>query len=516
MIREFPNKQCELDPLPLSMLKECLHVILTHITKIVNLSLRLGDLPDKLKMAIIRPLLKKIGLELEMKNYRPVSNLSFLSKLIEKIVAKQFVDHLTRNNLMDPLQSAYKKYHSTETALLQVQNDILIDLDSKKVSVLVLLDLSAAFDTIDHDIMIQRLKDNYGIEGNALKWFRSFLSNRSQSVLIDDEVSTPKTLKYGVPQGSVLGPLLFTAYMAPLREVIKKHGLRYHCYADDTQLYISFTPNNESEEEKAIDSLEEAINDIKTFMISNKLKLNDDKTEVMFLGTKVRLDHINCTEVKIGDSIITPSDKVKNLGVIFDKTLSMDNQVKSMCKSGFLHVKNLWRIRKFLDAEHANVAAHAFVTSKLDYGNALLAGAPKYQVKKLQTVQNAAARVVTKTGKYDHISCKLKEMKWLPVGYRIKYKLNLLTWKALHGMSPEYISVLISERENGIDLRTGNSKVLNVPKSKLKSMGDKAFSVVAPKTWNQLPKKLRMKNSLQSFKAELKSLYLAEAYSDLD
>ena len=516
MVMEFPNKQCELDPLPLAMLKECLPVVLPHITKIVNLSLRLGDLPDKLKMAIIRPLLKKLGLETELKNYRPVSNLCFLSKLIEKIVAKQFVDHLVKHKLMDPLQSAYKKYHSTETALVKVQNDILIDIDNKNVSLLVLLDLSAAFDTIDHGILMKRLENNYGIKGTALKWFRSFITNRSQSVVIDDEISAAKTLKYGVPQGSVLGPLLFTAYMTPLKEVISKHGLKYHCYADDTQLYISFSPRSVEEEEKAIDSLEKAIKDIKTFMISNKLKLNDDKTEVIFLGTRVRLDQIESTELTIGDSVIKPAEMVKNLGVMFDKNLSMDNQVKSVCKAGFYHIKNLWRIRKFLNVEEANVAAHAFVTSKLDYGNALLGGAPKYQVKKLQTVQNAAARVVTKTGKFDHISDKMRNLEWLPVGYRIKYKINLLTWKALNNMSPEYISDMISEREEGKDLRSGKTKVLNVPKSNLKTMGDKAFSVVAPKSWNLLPTKLRLNENLRSFKAGLKSLYLEDAYSSLD
>ena len=160
---EFPNKQCELDPLPLSMLKECLPVILSHLTKIVNLSLMLGDIPVELKMAIIRPLLKKIGLEPQFKNYRPVSNLSFLSKLIEKIVAKQFVDHMIRNKLMDPLQSAYEKDHSTETALLKVQNHLLMDIDKGNVAVLILLDLSAAFDTIDHDIglILDRINRNF-------------------------------------------------------------------------------------------------------------------------------------------------------------------------------------------------------------------------------------------------------------------------------------------------------------------------------------------------------------------
>ncbi len=293
------------------------------------------------------------------------------------------------------------------------------------------------------------------------------------------------------------------------------YGLSYHCYADDTQLYVSFSPISEEEKETAIDSLESAINDIKRFMIANKLKLNDDKTEVIFLGTKHRLDKLHQIGVTVGDTIIYPTDKVRNLGVVFDKHLSMDDQVKTVYKEGFYHLKNLWRIRKFLNEEQSNVAAHAFISSKLDYRNALLGGAPKYQIKKLQLVQNAAARVVTKTGKYEHISAKCRELEWLPVAYRIKYKLNMLTWKALNKQAPEYISDLISEREHDIDLRTGKSKVLNIPKTKLKSMGDKAFSVCAPKTWNLLPRNLRMSDKLQSFKAGLKSLFMSEAYKPI-
>ena len=251
-------------------------------------------------------------------------------------------------------------------------------------------------------------------------------------------------------------------------------------------------------------------------MVSNKLKLNDDKTEVIFLGTSHKLVQMNTTGINVGDSEIITTDSVRNLGVVFDKNLKMDSQVKSICKAGFYHVKNLWRIRKFLNAEQANIAAHAFVTSKLDYGNALLGGVQKGLIKKLQSVQNAAARVVTKTGKYDHISGKLKELEWLPVNQRIKYKLNLLTWKALHDRAPKYISELISERDLDRDLRSGNTRVLNVPKANLKSMGERAYSIIAPKTWNQLPKQVRLNDSIQSFKTELKSLYTREAFSGLD
>ncbi len=219
------NKYCELDPLPTSLLKDSIDDVLPLITQIINLSLRLGDMPLSLKKAIIKPLLKKLGLELEKKNYRPVSNLAFISKLIEKAVAFQLIDHLKRNNLYDIFQSAYRQFHSTETALLRVKNDVLNAMDNQNITLMLLLDLSAAFDTIDHDILLNRLKERCGIGGTAIRWMRSYLTDRTQIVKINNSISETKPLKYGVPQGSVLGPILFTIYTAPLGEIIEECGL---------------------------------------------------------------------------------------------------------------------------------------------------------------------------------------------------------------------------------------------------------------------------------------------------
>ena len=463
-----------------------------------------------MRRAIIKPLLKKMGLDLVSKNYRPVSNLSFLSKLIEKVVALQFTNHLEKNGLLDSYQSAYRKYHSTETALLRVHNDISMETDGKNVSLLVLLDLSAAFDTIDHDILLNRLKLRYGIKGTALSWFKSYLTSRSQTVIINGTESEPQNIKYGVPQGSVLGPLLFTAYLAPLSDVLEKYGLKYHCYADDTQLYISFRPIEVGAEELAIETLEKAISDIKLFMVKNKLKLNDDKTEFLLLGTKARLSQAKYNHIKIGESHIECSDEARNLGVIFDKHLTLEPHVNNVVKSSFYNIKNLWKIRKFLNQDHTNIAAHAFVTSKLDYANALLGGAPKFLIGRLQRVQNAAARVVTKTRKYDHISEKMKELHWLPICNRIKYKINLITWKALNGQAPKYITELLETGE--INLRSNNNKLLHIPKTNLVSQGDKAYAKVAPVLWNSLPTTLRSMDKLTSFKKGLKTFYFKESY----
>ena len=209
IIKKASNASCPLDPIPTQLLNDVLSVLSPIIAQIVNASLQSGIFPSELKSAIVRPLLKKPSLDCEiLKNYRPVSNLSFLSKVIEKVVASRLVDHMTENNLMDPMQSAYRKGHSTETALLRLHNDVVSAVDRGCGVCLVLLDLSAAFDTIDHTILFTFLKEHISLGSPVLDLFQSYLSGRTQCISIEGVLSELKELVYGVPQGSVLGPML--------------------------------------------------------------------------------------------------------------------------------------------------------------------------------------------------------------------------------------------------------------------------------------------------------------------
>ena len=191
------------------------------------------------------PLLKKASLDKNvLKNYRPVSNLPFLSKVLEKVIAKRLDDYLAACNMQELYQSAYTAHHSTETALLKVKNDICKFVDDQGAAALVLLDLSAAFDTIDHGILLRRLEARFGITGSALAWIASYLTDRKEVVLIGESKSNDRSLCYGVPQGSVLGPLLFTLYTSELGDVMRRFNIQFHLYADDTQLYLPFNPRD--------------------------------------------------------------------------------------------------------------------------------------------------------------------------------------------------------------------------------------------------------------------------------
>ena len=217
LVLSLPSKSCNIDPIPTWLLKKCLDVLLPVITRIINKSLECGEVPSSLKFAMVKPLLKKLSLDKDvLGNYRPVSNLAYLSKLIERVVAMRLNDHMSFHGMFDPNQSAYRKGHSTETFLLKVCDDMLRAMDEGKEGILILLDLSSAFDTVDHDILIERLETRIGLSGTVLQWFTSYLSGRKQCILVQGSESDHVPLLYGVPQGSVLGPILFTIYSPPL------------------------------------------------------------------------------------------------------------------------------------------------------------------------------------------------------------------------------------------------------------------------------------------------------------
>ena len=228
------------------------------------------------------------------------------------------------NNLFPSLQSSYRKFHSTESALLKVKNDILLNKNRQHVTLFVLLDLSAAFDTIDHGILLETLRSAFGVRDMALSWFASYLSGRTQQVSIDGTLSTKFDLECGVPQGSCLGPLLFVLYASKIFEIVGKHNLEeLHCYADDSQLYLSFCPNDNANQETTLAIVQMCIEDIRNCMLKDKLKLNDDKTEFMVIGTSQQLAKVSINSLRVGTATITPVSSARNLGSWFDSKLMM-------------------------------------------------------------------------------------------------------------------------------------------------------------------------------------------------
>ena len=368
--------------------------------------------------------------------------MGFISKLVERVVASQLNDHVSLNGLENVRQSAYKLGPSTESALLSIKNVVHLAFAKGEAT---LLDQSAVFDTIDHDTLLNSLSSWFGVSGVVLSWFKSYLSDRVQCIKIGSILSDAKKLLYGVPQGSVLGPILFSLYTTPLSKVIQNHpGISFQFYADDTQLYVHLTHKNVA---SALDKLSHCLEDVKRWPSTNRLKLNPDKTEFIVFGSKSQHEKLNQSfQVNILGNLISPIDAVRNLGAWFYSDFSFSCHVMKVCKACFAHVRDLKRLRGHLTHEAALMAANALVGSRLDYCNSLFRGLSALDLRKLQCVQNSLAGIVANTTKYSHITPVRKALNWLPIKYRSIFKTAMLVYKFPHSGNPKYFEpFLISQ-----------------------------------------------------------------------
>ena len=337
--------------------------------------------------------------------------------------------HCERSNLNEKMQSAYRRGHSTETALLKVCDDILRGLENQQVTMMALLDLSAAFDTVDHTIFLRRLATEFGIEARALDWMKSYLSDRSQQVIVDGTRSEKVSLETGFPQGGGAGPWAYSRYTQPVAKIVHLLKILYHFFADDSQLYRSFKAASITDQTSAKSALEECISHIADWMFSNRLKLNMDKTEFITFGTRQQLDKISLNEITVCEETIPVSPQIRNLGVHLDQELKMKQHVSQVVKSAYMHIRKIRSIKRFLSKDSLKTLVNCFILSRLDYCNSLLFGISDESLDRLQRVQNAAARLIYGLRKSEHITGTLKELHWLPVRSRIEYKIALLTFK---------------------------------------------------------------------------------------
>ena len=522
IVRSASNKSCVLDTLPMWLFKDNMEIMCQALKVIVNESFASGVFPSRLKEAIVCPVLKKSTLDKNvLQNYRPVSNIRYYSKIIEKIASIQLQDHLRAHGLQEEYQSAYRAQHSTETALLRVKTDILTEMDNGRAVFVVLLDLSAAFDTVDHQILLDCLSTNFNITGVALGWIRSYLLDRSfrvstggdLSVSEDAEgsgstepaVSKKVNLEYGVPQGSVLGPLFFVLYTNYIGHIIRRFGIKFHIYADDIQLYIPFDPKIASASRIALTKLTSCINEIYKWMTKNMLKLNNSKTEFFVAASTHNMKILQDVSLKIGDITIKPSSAIKNLGVIFDQAMSMESHVKSLVKTINFHLRNIYRIRRYITVDSCHHLVRSLVLSRLDYANSLLLGISAKDRKKLQSLQNRAARIIFRCNRFEPSAPLRRELHWLPVNERVIFKILLLTYKGVNNLAPGYVAELLTEyipgREN---MRSGNKHLLTVRRTN-RQVGDSAFDIAGPRHWNSLPLHIRLSPSVSVFKKLLKT-----------
>ena len=420
------------------------------------------------------------------------------SKVLEKIIADQTLCHIITNELLDNNQCAYRPGYSTETALLATQDMLWSAHEQGFVSALILTDLSAAFDTVDHRVLLRRLKTCFSIKGPALSWFQSYLSERSFRVSHNGATSSHRLIDCGVPQGSVLGPLLFSCYVSPIRDVISKiHGVVHISYADDLQVIVSARSSAACQ---LIAS--HSVEIIRSWLVRNGLAFNDSKLELMCFNP-TSLTIVNDFSLTIGSVICQSQDTVRNLGVQFNKTMNLEVHVASVAKACFAILRNLWKIRHWLTIQSAKSLAHVHIISRLDYCNSLLLGCTNNIIQPLQRIQNCAARFVYGLTGHCPTSTLLRELHWLPVKQRIQFKLLTITHNTMYSdHSPALLRSKItilpshSQRISADRLQTSPHRLRT---------GGKAFRHSAPTAWNSLPTTISSIKDIKRFKAALKT-----------
>ena len=350
---------------------------------------------------------------------------------------------------------------------------------------------------------------SFGVTGRALAWIRSFLSSRSQSVRLGNSSSPSSSIRYGVPQGSILGPLLYIIYTADVERVVRSFGFAVQLYADDTQLYGSSLPMDA--DDLSVHVLE-AISAVESWMSSNRLRLNADKTQFIWFGTRQQLAKRDLTSLaSISPSLIS-SDSVRDLGVLLDSELTMDAHIKQLCRSCFYQLRRLRVIRHCLSRGSLLTLACAFICNRIDYCNGVLCGVTAGRLDRLQSVLNATARLVLNIPKFLHISLAIRdELHWLPVQCRSQYKICILVRNSIVGSSPLYLQELclpVASVLGRQHLRSAGRNDLLVPQFRTVNYGLRGFSISGPRLWNTLPHDIRQSvGNLNLLKNKLKTYF---------
>ena len=505
------NKTSRTDPIPTSTIRQSLYLLAPILLQIINLSISQNIFPDDLKNALITPILKSETKDPdEFQNYRPISNLQFLSKLLEKVLHCQLTSYIGKYELHGKFQSAYKPDHSCETAIVHIVNEIQGIIESKRNVALVLLDLSSAFDTVDHQLLIDRLEKQFFIGGEALQLITSYLHQRTFSVIIDECSSRPHNLQYGVQQGSILGPLFYSLYTRTLEDIVKSHGLKVHLYADDCSIYFPYVENNQNEAER---KLAKCVDDIKAWMGRSFLKLNTEKTSIMLFKSNGSKQVIPLCLMESGKQI-QPDVTVKLLGVVLGSSLNFEEFANKKIQTCNFHLRNLRAIKNCIPRKTRIVLVTSLICSTLDYCNSLLICAPGYVLTRLQKVLNKAVRFIFDVRLREHISPYLYSLHILPVSYRVKFKASTIAYKLVNGNAPSYLmeKAPLFKPTSDKPVRQGSGRDHLMFDSNLAMQKSSMWIAKMIIEWNKLPFDLRCLQDLDVFKSKLKTHYFKQAF----
>ena len=494
------NKATGLDGIPSRFIKDGASIIAEPLAHVINLSLIQGMVPEDLKSARVVPIFKKND-KTSVGNYRPISILSIVSKIYEKVVYDQVEAYFRKNNLLYKFQSGFRSKFSTDTCLIHLTDFIRKEMDKGHIVGMILLDLQKAFDTVDHSILMMKLR-SAGLGDDILRWFDSYLSDRQQLVDVSGTHSCFAHITCGVPQGSILGPLLFLIYVNDMSAVVKNKLL---LYADDSGILVS------GKSKLYVEScLKDDLHHVSQWLVDNKLSLHLGKTESILFGSKHRLRSNSTLNISFNGSNIESTTSVKYFGATIDQNLSFDSMARSIIKKANARLKYLYRKKGYLTKHTKKLLAMALIQCHFDYASSIWYYSLTKSLKsKLQTAQNKMIRFVLDLDARTHIGQgHFNSLNWLPVNKRVDKTILCYVFKMKHGLAPDYIGENFLSQEFVHSHRTRFSDHGGFAVPEVKGFGAKSFFFTGISLWNKLPASITQTTKLTDFKTKVKHHFL--------
>ena len=485
-----PDVATGYDQISSRLLKAAAPAILTHLKEMINLSYETKIYPDALKRANVKALHKK-GEYNNPAQYRPISILTTISKVFERSATEQVMDFYIEQKKLSSQQHAYRRYHSTNTCLFELTETALKYIDEGYLVAIASLDLSKAFDSLSHELILQKLLD-MELDGTAVQWVKSYLENRKQVVKFGNIISDEESVESGVPQGSILGPLLFITCTNDIEKEME--GYDIFSYADDMQILVKGTNIKELERK-----LEVAIKKANSYYNKNSLLNNATKTEIMLLGSKQKLNKLRRLQVKVTEEgkekYLYGEESLKILGLHIDQSLTWDKHISHIKKKATNSIRNLHRANKLLPMKQKRVLYDSLITPHFTYGDILWNRCGTINSNKLQQSQNYAAKSMLGVSRYSSSKEALKKLELLPLAQKRDIHTAVFVKKAMEGKVPSEIHMKYINQQRPSNLRQGSFQIPR-HRTKLYETGTYYTSI---KIWNTLPQKIK-ENNLASFK----------------
>ena len=486
------------------LLKNIYPTIEKPLINLINSSLEQGIFPDVLKMSTVIPIQKKEN-AVNASDLRPINTLPIIEKILEKVVYAQLLEFIVKNNIISKHQSGFRKGHSCETAIQCVLDDWKNWADDGYSVMAVFLDLQRAFETIDRKKLLSKL-EFIGIRGNVKKWFQSYLNNRMQCVKLNGFTSNEILNEYGVPQGSVLGPILFVLYINDMVDIMDNVSI--HLFADDTLIYYY---------SKDLDQLVHCINNslekIHNYTCSNLLKINAKKTKFMLISKeRVKEEFVaNSYKIEINNEQIEQVKKIKYLGVIIDDKLLFKEHCNYMVSKISYAINYMSRCSSTLSVWSRKIIFNTLILPHFNYCATIMYLFQQNEIGRLQKLQNRAMRIILSCNRYASINTMLSSLQWLPVSLYIKYNVLVFIFKVKTGSAPSYLTSKLTYNNEIHQYNTRQQNNFFIP-PRNKKIGTNSVFHKGLNDFNKLPNTIKDCSSILTFKKELKMYLLREAY----